>query len=93
MSYIDNSSLLGRHSLYRLISHSRRFNMVKTLQMMIPLQLTQTLTATYLTRHESSQPMLCTFLGYRRGVVEVVVLLGRLGALADSCWTLKFATF
>ena len=93
MSYIDNSSLLGRHTLYRSTSHSRRFDTVKTPQMMTPLELTQTLTATYHTRHESSQPMSCIFLGYRSGVVEVVVLLGRLGALAGSCWTLKVATF
>jgi len=61
--------------------------------MMIPLELIQTLTAPYLTRHESSQPMLCTFLGYRRGVAEVVVLLGRLGAMAGSCLTPKVAIF
>ena len=67
--------------------------MVKTPRMTIPPQLTQTLTAPYLTRHESSQPMLCTFLGYRRGVDEVVVLLRRPVALDGSYLTLKSATF
>ena len=89
---LTSSSLLGRHTLYRWIRNSRRFDVVKTPQMMFPLELTQTLTAPYLTRHESSQPT-CTFLGHRRCVVEVVVLLGRLGAWASSCLTLKVATF
>jgi hypothetical protein len=90
MSYIFISS----GTSHRVVGcHSRRFDMVKTSQMTTALELTQTLTAPYITRHESSQPMLCTLLGHRRGVVEVVVLLGRLGALAGSCLTLKVATF
>jgi hypothetical protein len=52
MSYIDSSSLLGRHTLYRGNRHSRRFDRVRTPQIMFPLELTQTLTAPYLTRHD-----------------------------------------